>query len=97
MPVNARHFAVLVGFTNYPELGDSPPSNLEGPGNDVAAVYEWLVDPQGGGLRPENVFKVTSTDAPEERGKPTGSEIQNVVADFARRAEALRRQRPPSS
>ncbi|HEX8623031.1 MAG TPA: hypothetical protein VF718_13775 [Allosphingosinicella sp.] len=45
-----RHFALVVGLTKYPQLGDPPPSHLEGPENDAEAVYEWLVANGGGGL-----------------------------------------------
>ena len=47
------HYAIVIGLSAYPRLGDPPGANLLGPENDAAAVLAWLTDPHGGGLPPE--------------------------------------------
>lgn len=58
MPDN--HYAIVIGLQSYPLLGDPPPSDLQGPGADAAAVREWLADPKGGGLPDKNIRTILS-------------------------------------
>jgi len=53
-------FAVVVGIAKYPLMTDA--AELHGPDNDAKAVYDWLVDKNGGGLQPENVKLIRSAD-----------------------------------
>jgi uncharacterized caspase-like protein len=56
-------FAVVVGIARYPELSaEGVAADLDGPNNDASAVRDWLVDPDGGGLQPENVKLIRSAD-----------------------------------
>lgn len=92
-PKNPDHYAVLVGLSRYPQLGEPPPSDLRGPGNDVDAVHEWLVDPAGGGLPPGNVKLVKSPDADEPPGRgffPRRDDIQDGLAELVDAAETKR-------
>lgn len=86
-PRNPDHYAVLVGVSQYPQLGEPPPSDLKGPNNDVDAVYQWLVDPAGGGLDPDHVWRIKSPDAPDPRGQPGRDAIQIAFEDLVDRAE----------
>lgn len=52
----ANDYAVVVGITNYPSLGD-----LVGPENDACLIKDWLVDPQGGCLPEENIALIISS------------------------------------
>jgi hypothetical protein len=90
---NPDHYAVLVGVSQYPQLGDPPPSDLAGPGNDVDSVYEWLVDPSGGGLDPANVRRIKSPNPPDpanRRGEPGRDSIQAAFEDLVDLAETKR-------
>jgi Caspase domain len=48
-------YAVVVGIATYPGL-----TNLAGPDTDAQAVYDWLVDPEGGRLEQQNVELIRS-------------------------------------
>ena len=46
------HYAVVIGISSYPKLGDPPPADLRGPGVDADSVVTWLTGPfrsAGGG------------------------------------------------
>ena len=58
--MRSDHFAIVIGLRSYPRLGDPPPSNLEGPGNDAKLVAAWLTDPAGGALPDTNVKTIVS-------------------------------------
>jgi hypothetical protein len=59
--MNSQDYAVVVGIKDYP--GFRP---LKGPEKDAKRVYDWLVDPKGGGLKSENCKKVdSSAEGPE--------------------------------
>lgn len=58
----ANDYAILVGITRYPGLGD-----LQGAEGDARRFRDWLVDPEGGAVPPENVeLIVTSRFHPPE-------------------------------
>jgi hypothetical protein len=96
MPPPARnpdHYAVLVGVSQYPQLGDPPPSDLAGPGNDVDSIHEWLVDPNGGGLDPAHVWRIKSPNPPDpanRRGEPGRDSIQAAFEELVDLAESKR-------
>lgn len=50
MPVkNPHHYALVVGINEYPGIG-----SLTKPTTDAKAFYEWLIDPNLGGLDPDH-------------------------------------------
>lgn len=53
----ADDYAILVGITRYPVLG-----NLQGAEGDARRFCEWLIDPAGGGVPPENVQLIVTSD-----------------------------------
>jgi hypothetical protein len=56
------HFAIVIGLSSYPTLGDPPPADLQGPENDADVIEGWLADPNGGGLPAQNIKKIRSRD-----------------------------------
>lgn len=53
----ADDYAILVGITLYPFLGD-----LQGAEGDAKRFREWLIDPMGGAVPPENVQLIVTSD-----------------------------------
>ncbi|MBE0576873.1 MAG: caspase family protein [Desulfuromonadales bacterium] len=51
--------AVVVGIQHYPGMSD-----LQGPCNDAILFRDWLIDPNGGALDPQNVGLSLTTDYP---------------------------------
>lgn len=90
MARNEDHYAVVIGLSRYPKLGEPPPSDLKGPVNDASRVREWLIDPDGGGLPEGNVETVITPEPFPEAGAPERDEIQRKFRDLADRAEAKR-------
>ncbi|HEV7661090.1 MAG TPA: hypothetical protein VGO55_14725 [Allosphingosinicella sp.] len=86
-PRNPDHYAVLVGVSHYPKLGEPPPSDLKGPNNDVDAIHDWLVDPAGGGLDPGHVWCVKSPETPDPRGQPGRDAINVAFEELVDQAE----------
>src|SRR5258707_9456291 len=60
--MNTDHFAIVIGLSSYPNLGEPPPDNLQGPENDADAVVAWLTDAKGGGLPSGNIWMIRSRD-----------------------------------
>lgn len=50
---NPTDLALLVGINTYPAMG-----SLQGAENDVLEFEKWLIDPLGGGMDPNRVWKV---------------------------------------
>ena len=77
--MNSDHFAIVIGLASYPNLGDPPPANLQGPENDADAVAGWLADPNGGGLPAANIRKIRSRDvqSPPDAA-PTPNELDKA-------------------
>lgn len=71
--MNNDHYALIIGLRKYPGLGD-PPAHLKGPENDAAAMEQWLTDPGGGALPPENVKVLSSRGA--RKNRPDRGEIE---------------------
>jgi hypothetical protein len=92
MAVNNDHYAIVVGLSGYPVLGDPPPSNLNGPVNDAIDVEKWLIDPKGGGLPKANVTRVLSPKQVPPAGAPVRDDIQKAFVDLADQAELKRSQ-----
>jgi hypothetical protein len=73
------HYAIVIGLSAYPKLGDPPGANLKGPENDADAVYEWLTNPEEGGLPAENVKRVCSRDYQASPNGAPGPDALNEV------------------
>jgi hypothetical protein len=54
------HYAVVIGISSYPKLGDPPPADLKGPGVDADSVVTWLTGP--GGVPLKNISLIRSSD-----------------------------------
>lgn len=57
MPVNDRDYALLIGIDKYSRL-----PTLSGAREDATRIAHWLLSPDGGGLKPENIELITSPD-----------------------------------
>src|SRR3978361_1306446 len=72
--VNADHYAIVVGVSHYPALGEPPDksADLKGPENDVDAICAWLKS--AGGVPEANIKVVKSSTYlpfdPPAAGKP---------------------------
>jgi hypothetical protein len=58
MAANPKDYAVIVGIDRYRNNAGLDP--LQGAVNDAKLFYEWIIDPEGGGLDPKNATLVTS-------------------------------------
>lgn len=70
----ADDYAIVIGLSRYPKLGDPPPADLRGPGSDAEAVVKWLTGP--GGLQLDHVKLVHSS---ETEPAPTRDEIHEAT------------------
>ncbi|MET7400639.1 caspase family protein [Dactylosporangium sp. NPDC005572] len=80
------HYAVVVGINRYPALGD-----LRGPVGDAALFAEWLRDPAGGALPPDNIRVVPASGTEVLHAydaKPAVAEIVRALGDLNRTVEA---------
>ena len=53
-----ENFAIVVGISRYKGGTEYPP--LDGPLHDVAHICEWLTDPNGGNVKPANIYRLTT-------------------------------------
>lgn len=79
-PGSGQDYALVIGVNHYPKL-----RSLHGAVADARAFAEWLVEPDGGRLSPENVRTVLSTPDPLS---PIGHEINDALEDLLERAAA---------
>ena len=71
------HFAIVIGLSSYPNLGDPPPDNLQGPENDADAIAAWLTDPKGGGVPSGNIAIIRSRDLQSPpKAEPTRDQLE---------------------
>jgi hypothetical protein len=89
---NPDHYAVVIGISLYPTLGEPPgtAADLKGPENDADAVYRWLKT--AGGV-PDSNIKVVRSSAftpfnPATAGKPTTTEIDECFQWLDQLAQA---------
>ena len=84
--------AIVVGVSRYPEWGDGVAPDLNGPDNDAKDVYDWLVDPGGGRLAPENVRLIRSKDFdpinPEDP-QPAKAKIEKALKWLEKQTETV--------
>ncbi len=71
--VEPEDYAIVVGIDTYPKL----PRPLAGARNDVDAFRDWLIDPEGGGLDPNNVYRLVSP-APQAIPPQPGNDAIDV-------------------
>jgi uncharacterized caspase-like protein len=78
--VNDLHFAVVVGINRYPGIRD-----LRFARSDAELFRDWLLDPAGGNLPPENVRLVTAADdaayAVADDARPTRTEVNRALRE----------------
>jgi hypothetical protein len=53
-----ENYSIVVGISRYRSPQDYPP--LDGPLNDVDHICEWLSDPNGGNVKPANIYPLTT-------------------------------------
>jgi hypothetical protein len=65
--MNNEDHAIVIGIRRYPMFGKSERDarDLKGPDQDAAAIYEWLTDPNKGGVPPDHVTYIRSQDFPD--------------------------------
>jgi hypothetical protein len=85
---NDLHFAVCIGIDRYPGLAGK---DLGSARRDAVAFRDWLTDPDGGALPPENVALVTADpgDAFATVGdaRPKQGEVNRALHGFNERLE----------
>lgn len=76
----ADDYAILVGITRYPVLGD-----LQGAEGDACRFREWLIDPAGGAVPLENVHLIVTSNfhppepASVEEAGPADSQFKRIL------------------
>lgn len=93
--MNQEDFAIVVGISRYPGLGDSPgAANLQAPDRDAQMVYDWLIDETGGAVPAANIKLIQSKQFPLAKSaidaEPAESTIKKCFQIYAERAEANR-------
>lgn len=79
MLMASNDYAIVVGITNYPSLGD-----LKGPENDALLFRDWLESDQGGAVPHENISTVVSSlhydpaDLDPLRARPTTEQVDEA-------------------
>ncbi len=74
--MNVDHFAIVIGLWDYADLTEDL-GELQSPGHDADSIYEWLIDPQRGGLRKEHVQRIKSSDDVPPTGRPTREMLED--------------------
>lgn len=81
--VNKLHYAVVVGIDHYPAI-----NTLKYARRDAKGFYDWLVDPDGGGVPEKNATLITAQPSrngrklkPEE-ARPIKQEIDQEINKF---------------
>src|SRR5215471_9206759 len=63
--MSADDYAILIGISHYPELGEGGTSaDLAGPENDVEAIAVWLKSDAGGAIPEENIRVIKTSTYP---------------------------------
>lgn len=75
--------AVIIGISRYPGL-----TNLQGPGNDLAAFEQWLLDPAGGGLDDANIHRTGTHLFAANPDRPHMQDIKDVFWPITEQANA---------
>jgi hypothetical protein len=77
--MRSEHYAIVIGLSSYEKLGDPPPQNLQGAENDADDIYDWLTDPNRGGLPTANVRRIRSKDW---QSPPPGPTRDRIAEEF---------------
>lgn len=86
MPEHVGHYALVVGIDHYPRF-----RSLKGARKDAEDFHAWLIDPDGGGVPPENVKLVLSKEDPL---RPIHDDIDDALEGIllkARRGDGKKR------
>jgi hypothetical protein len=81
--MGANDYAIVVGISKYPALGD-----LDGPEADAKDFFDWLVDPKGGAVPndPDHISLLLSSNYPpapvQLKAKPQVSDIEEVFDNY---------------
>ena len=82
----AVDWAIVVGITSYPNLGPNT-KPLQGPHLDAQAFRDWLVDPAGGGVPPDNIRLILWPPGSDtEKMGSVHAEIRGAVDELRRLA-----------
>jgi uncharacterized caspase-like protein len=88
---NAAHFALVIGIDDY---SSGQYRSLQGACADAAGFYDWLRDPAGGNVPPENIAFFTnpareaSVDPPRSVSvEPTWSSVRRALAEWVSRSQ----------
>lgn len=68
--MNEHHYAVIIGINRYPGISD-----LQFARGDAEVFYEWLKDPDLGGVPEDNIALITVEDA----AVPPGTAPENAI------------------
>jgi hypothetical protein len=77
-------WAIVVGVQIYPGL-----TSLGGPKNDAEAFCEWLVDPGGGGLKPNRAKLIVT---PPDKAHMSEEDAEPTEVKVRKAAEAIQKQ-----
>lgn len=100
--MNDEDYAVVVGIRRYPMLGRTAqdPNDLQGPDRDAQEVYDWLTDPNKGGVPTANATLIRSQMYPDpfeqpvaDNAKPREAEILSAFRNLVQLAAAKGTQR----
>jgi hypothetical protein len=91
--MNQEDFAIVVGISRYPGLGDSPEAaNLQAPDRDAKLVYNWLNNKNGGAVPKKNIQLITSSQFPIAKlardAEPTTATINECFRIYLDKAQA---------
>lgn len=76
-----ENFAIVVGISRYKGESDYP--RLDGPLYDVDHICDWLVDPKGGNVKPDNIYKLTTPPHLMEPGQDEDRDAMTWTPDQA--------------
>jgi hypothetical protein len=81
LPATARDWAVVIGIDRYPGFTD-----LKGAENDARAFFDWVTDPDGGGVPPYRARLIVSSQysdqsAPHE-ARPRLTEVEEPLNEL---------------
>jgi hypothetical protein len=72
-------YAILMGISHYADPGFPP---LQGPPRDVARFHQWLIDPKGGDVNPNQITSIVSPASPAnvnpDQTPPTFNDFQST-------------------
>ena len=81
----ADEHAIVVGIQRSPMFGmtEDDANDLRAPDTDAAGIHDWLIDPAGGNVPPDNVKLIRSQDFPNA-AEPQQAAITNAFDELDR-------------